>query len=171
MNPAKKEFTRKSLVLYLALNMLLTALLVVSSVFLRDKEEWNYVMLISLLFLLVYGMYLLYRFTTLIPAAKISLSRLCLGCGLLLGMIMLVYANLYLQVYELRDGRAFTGRSLNGDDFLYFSITTFTTTGYGDITAVGPISKAVAASEMLLGFVSNAIFMTILAAKLVTKLK
>ncbi|WP_409292710.1 potassium channel family protein [Peribacillus sp. SCS-37] len=170
MNPAKKEFTKKNLVLYLVLNIFLAALLVVNPVFLRDKEEWNYVMLTFLLFLLVYGIYLLYRFIALIPAAKFSLARLCFGCVLLLGMIILVYANLYLQVY-MRDGRAFTGRSLNGDDFLYFSITTFTTTGYGDITAVGPISKAFAASEMLLGFVSNAIFMTILAAKLVTRLK
>jgi len=42
---------------------------------------------------------------------------------------------------------------------IYFSITTFTTTGYGDITP-GPLLRLVAAAEMLVGYTIFGVFVT-----------
>jgi hypothetical protein len=56
-----------------------------------------------------------------------------------------------------------TGRS-QSDAFLYFSIVTLTTLGYGDITAVHPVARSVVMMEALLG----QLYPAILIARLVT---
>jgi hypothetical protein len=50
------------------------------------------------------------------------------------------------------------------DAFLYFSIVTLTTLGYGDITAVHPVARSVVMAEALLG----QLYPAILIARLVT---
>ncbi|UAL50236.1 hypothetical protein K8L98_13220 [Metabacillus dongyingensis] len=54
---------------------------------------------------------------------------------------------------------------------MYYSITTFTTTGFGDITSIGVISNMIAASEMLIGFIISTLFMAIITSKLIKNLK
>ncbi|MBM7691052.1 voltage-gated potassium channel [Peribacillus deserti] len=167
----KKEFKKNRIYMYLFLNILLILVLTLTSVFEFKLENWNYVILTALLFMLLICIYLLYEFIVLIPSTSARMTNIFIGSGLLLCLILITYANLYLQVYMIKGGQAFTGKGLNGQDFLYYSITTFTTTGYGDITSVGLLSNSVAATEMLLGFISNTIFMAILTTKLVSKMK
>ncbi|WP_420812928.1 ion channel [Peribacillus acanthi] len=90
----------------------------------------------------------------------------------MLSLFLITYANLYFQVYKLYGKKAFTfsGNKLSGNDFIYYSITSFTTTGFGDITSIGAITNILAASEMILGMITNTIFMAILTSKLITKL-
>jgi hypothetical protein len=55
-------------------------------------------------------------------------------------------------------------RAVQSDAFLYFSIVTLTTLGYGDITAVHPVARSVVMMEALLG----QLYPAILIARLVT---
>jgi voltage-gated potassium channel len=113
--------------------------------------------------------YLLYKFLVDIPGSLDSILKL-LSCSLLmLSIVLLTYSNLYLSIYKQYGHSAFSGPNLTADDFIYYSVTTFTTTGYGDITSTCSLSYAAAASEMLLGFLSSTIFMAILAAKIARK--
>lgn len=59
---------------------------------------------------------------------------------------------------DLRSGQA------QSDAFVYFSVVTLTTLGYGDITAVHPVARSVVMAEALLG----QLYPAILIARLVT---
>jgi len=170
---SKGEFNTNKLYKYFALNVLVILLLMVSAILNIKENAVLYVLLASFILLLILCIYLLVEFVILIPNTTACLKNICIGSGLLLSLILTTYANLYLQVYQLKGDKAFafTGKHLSGDDFLYYSITTFTTTGYGDITSIGLISNALAASEMLVGMVSNTILMAVLTSKLLKALK
>jgi voltage-gated potassium channel len=83
--------------------------------------------------------------------------------------MIITYADIYLQIYHLKGGQTFSGTYLTGEDFLYYSITTFTTTGYGDVSSSHIVSNAVASLEMITGFMSNTLLMGILTARLLNK--
>lgn len=72
---------------------------------------------------------------------KVSFSRIILASIILVIMIIL---NLYLAVVLVNSGNchSFTGNP-NNFDLFYFTIITFTTIGYGDITPVTYIAKIV----------------------------
>jgi voltage-gated potassium channel len=170
-NSIQKRGLRKKLIVYAFFNVLLVILLFVDGSLMKMKGDWEYVSLAGLLLLFVICIYLLINFIKKIPRSSARLSYIIMGTGLLIGLILLSYANLYQQIYRIYGTKAFTGKSLASNDFLYFSITTFTTTGYGDITSVGFISNAVSASEMLFGCIINTILMAVLTSILLKRLK
>jgi voltage-gated potassium channel len=169
----KGEFKKRKLYLYLILNLLVILLLIVSSKFHIKGGFWGYFSLGILLLILLFSTYLLIEFIIFIPATNAKLSSICIGSGLLLSLIIFTYANLYHLIYLIQGHRAFkfTGKHLDGDDFAYYSITTFTTTGFGDITSIGFISNILAGTEMLLGMLANTVLMAIITAKLIKNLK
>jgi hypothetical protein len=67
---------------------------------------------------------------------------------LLLG---LVFAVAFATVQELSGTDFFTTIHGERDDFLYFSFTTLTTTGYGDLVARTDIGRSLAITEALVG--------------------
>lgn len=84
---------------------------------------------------------------------------------LLLGLI---WAQSYDLVEELAPGSVTPGGSTHNTEwsgFLYFSLVTLTTVGYGDITAIGPIARSLATAEAVIGH----LFPTILIARLVAQ--
>jgi hypothetical protein len=73
----------------------------------------------------------------------------------LLGYALLVFAftSFYASAWKL-DNASFKGLSSqnpNLGEFLYFSIVTASTLGYGDITPVKPVAKFLASCEVLFG--------------------
>jgi hypothetical protein len=68
--------------------------------------------------------------------------------------VALIYAWVY-RLIALLAAPAFTGMSpahmLHLAPFVYYSLTTLTTLGFGDITPVDPIARAVTTSEALIG--------------------
>jgi Ion channel len=63
-----------------------------------------------------------------------------------------VFAFLYGLAAEVDDGGFFaTGAPENQADFLYFSFSTLTTTGYGDLTAATGLGRSLSITEALLG--------------------
>ncbi|MEM7402550.1 MAG: ion channel [Myxococcota bacterium] len=76
---------------------------------------------------------------------------------LLADMWSLVYANLYLldnMSFHAPDG------TVSSFDCLFFSFTTFTTTGYGDIVPVTMLAKSIAMSESVTGVMLPAVFIS-----------
>jgi Ion channel len=99
-----------------------------------------------------------------VTADKVS-SRTILGA-------ISVYASLgilFTWAYGLIDrieGGGFFGQAtgIQGSDFLFFSYTTLTTTGYGDLVPTGQVGRMVSGLEMMLG----QIFLVTLVAGLVS---
>jgi Ion channel len=70
--------------------------------------------------------------------------------------IYLLIGSLFAGVYGVIDDAGAGGffaqiRNGNTSDFLYFSFTTMTTTGYGDLTAASDLGRSFAITEQLLG--------------------
>jgi hypothetical protein len=84
-------------------------------------------------------------------------------------IIGLMFAALYSAIYHLHNHMFFAnGRSGHStSDFQYFSFTTLTTLGYGDFTAAGSGSRAIAMLEAMTG----QIFLATLVAKLVASFR
>jgi voltage-gated potassium channel len=169
----KGEFKKRKLYIYLILNLLVISLLIISSKFHIKEGFWGYFLFGILLLILLFCIYLLIEFIIFIPTTNAKLSNICIGSSLLLSLIILTYANLFHLIYLMQGHRAFkfTGKHLDGNDFVYYSITTFTTTGFGDITSIGLMSNILAGAEMLLGMLANTVFMAIITAKLIKNLK
>jgi Ion channel len=77
----------------------------------------------------------------------------------------LLFTSLYVAIDRLQAGLFFgDGREPETGDFIFFSFTTLTTTGYGNLVPTGQPGKMLAGLEMLLG----QIFLVTLIAGLVS---
>ncbi len=87
----------------------------------------------------------------LVEEGHVSIQTVSAALGLYL-LIGLGFAFAYNVVQDFA-GEAFFNGNLYGTpaDFLYFSLVTITTTGYGDFTAAEEIGRAMAAMEALAG--------------------
>jgi hypothetical protein len=67
-------------------------------------------------------------------------------------LIGLLFSVAYVTVHELSSAPFFNPPGEHGrDDFLYFSYTTLTTVGYGDLVAATDLGRSLAITEALLG--------------------
>jgi len=125
---------------------------------------------VSILILGALGCYSLFLGTSIYSLLSGILSRHeitrdtiqgSLSVYLLLGIL---FALLYRIVYIL-DPSAFAACIAPGlfPEFLYFSFTTLTTLGYGDIFPLGPISRSLTTLETITG----PVYLTVLVSKLV----
>jgi hypothetical protein len=76
----------------------------------------------------------------------------------------LLFTSLYVGVDRLQDGPFFTDGGTETGDFIFFSFTTLTTTGYGNLVPAEQPGKMFSGLEMLLG----QIFLVTLIAGLVS---
>ena len=93
----------------------------------------------------------------LVAADRVDAELLCsaLGAYLLLGAF---WAQTY-EIIELAVPAAFAepgGAAPSQSALLYFSFTTLTTTGYGDITAINPVVRMWSIFEAIIGTMYNA---------------
>jgi hypothetical protein len=70
------------------------------------------------------------------------------------------YAGIYWILNETSTPRTFL-------DYLYFSVVTFATVGYGDIVPIGSLSKLIVISEILLGYLMGGLLVAILAKRVI----
>jgi hypothetical protein len=81
-------------------------------------------------------------------------------------LISLVFALLYQSVYQLQGEASFKGLGVaDRKEFMYFSLVTLTTVGYGDITPAVVIARSLSNFESLIG----QLYPAILIAGIVTK--
>ncbi len=91
-------------------------------------------------------------------------SRTILGALSVYTVLGLLFTFLYALVDRLQDGPFFEGvPHPHGGDFLFFSYTTLTTTGYGDLVPGGQPGRMISGLEMMIG----QIFLVTLVAGLV----
>ncbi len=75
-----------------------------------------------------------------------------LGAIVVYLLISFVFTMLYQSIYLLEGERAFKGLSSSDKkEFMYFSLTTLTTVGYGDISPALPVNRSLANLEALIG--------------------
>ena len=80
-------------------------------------------------------------------------------------LISLIFASLYHSIYLLNSEAAFKGlSSADRKEFMYFSLTTLTTVGYGDISAAIASGRSLSNLEALIG----QLYPAILIARLVS---
>jgi hypothetical protein len=96
-------------------------------------------------------------------------SRRLQGAVVVYLNLALIFASAFSLIWELRPA-SFTNLSLVAggpaelDTMMYFSLTTLTTTGYGDIVPVDPFARSLANLESVLG----QFYLAITVARLVT---
>jgi voltage-gated potassium channel Kch len=91
--------------------------------------------------------------------------RTILGAISVFTMLGLLFSSAYLALARFQSGEVFTGVSNpRSSDFLFFSYTTLTTTGYGNLVPAGVVGQSIAVFEMLIG----QIFLVTLVAGLVS---
>ena len=99
-----------------------------------------------------------------VASAEIG-SRSILGALSVYAGLGLIFTSLYATIDRLQSKPFFEGVSHPaGNDFLFFSYTTLTTTGYGDLVPGGQPGRMFAGLEMMLG----QIFLVTLVAGLVS---
>lgn len=116
----------------------------------------------------VFMAFVVYQFLGFIlRAPRVSSEVLCAAVAtyLLLGML---WASAYVFVARMNPG-AFSGvavgnQPLHGFDALYFSLSTLTTVGYGDIAPVSGPARMLAVMEVVTG----TMYMAVLVARLVS---
>ena len=118
----------------------------------RGVSLWDYVSILSFLAFLIMAIWVAgYQvFATFKPEVNQLVGAVCIY--LLIGSI---WSLLYALLYLIEPG-AFTERThlaANGAsrDWVYFSFITLTTVGYGDITPVSPVARALTFLEAIVG--------------------
>jgi hypothetical protein len=92
-------------------------------------------------------------------------SRTILGAISVYTSLGILFTWTYGLIDRIEGGGFFgAGIAAKGSDFLFFSYTTLTTTGYGDLVPVGKVGRMVSGLEMMLG----QIFLVTLVAGLVS---
>jgi voltage-gated potassium channel len=71
-------------------------------------------------------------------------------------LLLVVFASAYCTVAAQQSG-AFT-ESLNRTDALYFTVTVFSTVGFGDISAVSELARILVAIQMVMGLITVGVF-------------
>ena len=66
-------------------------------------------------------------------------------------LIGLMFAVADATIQDISDVNFFTTHDAGRDDFLYFSFSTLTTTGYGDVVAATNLGRSLAITEALIG--------------------
>jgi hypothetical protein len=99
-----------------------------------------------------------------LPSAQVDF-RTILGAISVYTLLGLLFGFLFLSLGRLQAGNVFAGVSnASARDYLFFSYTTLTTTGYGNLVPSGDIGQILAVFEMLTG----QIFLVTLVAGLVS---
>ena len=82
-------------------------------------------------------------------------------------MLGILWASIYGLINEIVPGSIFTGNLIEGhlttNEIIYFSFTTLTTLGYGDITSMTPVGRILSVLEAIVG----QLFIAFMVARLI----
>jgi hypothetical protein len=140
------------------------AYLLSSSFYAFDPDNAHLLLLRTFLTFVFLIMVAYLIFLDVFTKSKVSINDRLYGAMSLYLMIGMIFANLFLLINIVYPG-SFTcgscGQDLNyvfkDGDHVYFSFTTLTTTGYGDILATNPFAGMAATFEAIVGQMYTAI--------------
>jgi hypothetical protein len=142
------------------LSVLTIALAAIAAV---SDERWflNFASLIQICLLMVAMAAVLWRVVT---SAEVG-SRTILGAISVYTVLGILFTFLFGTIDRIQGGPFFEGVATpEGNDFIFFSYTTLTTTGYGNLVPGGQPGRMIAGLEMMIG----QIFLVTLVAGLVS---
>jgi hypothetical protein len=153
---ARPRLVRVALVLS-ALTVLLAAIGAAS-----DNHDWLNLATLIQVTLLALAMGAVLRRVVMAPEVG---SRTILGALSVYAVLGILFTFLYGVIERVQGGPFFEGHpNPSGSDFLFFSYTTLTTTGYGNLVPGGQPGRLIAGLEMMAG----QIFLVTLVAGLVS---
>ncbi|MDX6635019.1 MAG: hypothetical protein QOF06_1222 [Solirubrobacterales bacterium] len=139
----------------------LTVILVATAAAADEKTFLNIASLIQICLLAVAMAAVLWR---VVSSAEVG-SRTILGAISVYTVLGILFTFAYGTIERIQGGPFFEGVSHpTGSDFIFFSYTTLTTTGYGNLVPGGQPGRMIAGLEMMLG----QIFLVTLVAGLVS---
>src|SRR6476469_3581159 len=144
----------------ISLSVLTIALAAIAAI---SDERWflNFASLIQICLLTVAMAAVLWRVVTSVEVG----SRTILGAISVYTVLGILFTFLYGTIDRIQGGPFFEGvASPAGNDFIFFSYTTLTTTGYGNLVPGGQPGRMVSGLEMMIG----QIFLVTLVAGLVS---
>jgi hypothetical protein len=126
-----------------------------------DERTWlNFAALVQVLLLTVAMAAVLRR---VVSTGEVG-SRTILGAISVYVVLGILFTFVYSSIDRMQDGPFFQGVAHpQGNDFLFFSYTTLTTTGFGDLVPGGQPGRMISGLEMMIG----QIFLVTLVAGLV----
>ena len=141
------------------LSVLTVGLAVIAAV---SDERWflNFASLVQICLLTVAMGAVLWR---VVSSAEVG-SRTILGAISVYATLGLLFTWAYGLIDRIEGGGFFEGVEAGAGDFIFFSYTTLTTTGYGNLVPASQVGRMVAGIEMMLG----QIFLVTLVAGLVS---
>jgi len=142
------------------LSVLTIALAAIAAI---SEERWflNFASLIQICLLMVAMAAVLWRVVT---SAEVG-SRTILGAISVYTVLGILFTFLFGTIDRIQGGPFFEGVATpEGNDFIFFSYTTLTTTGYGNLVPGGQPGRMIAGLEMMIG----QIFLVTLVAGLVS---
>ena len=86
-------------------------------------------------------------------------------------MCILFFTMVYMSIYKLFGGTSFEGENIGQDllsqfiTFLYFSMATFVTVGYGDVAPIDNTSRLVVVLEIAFSFITVAYALSMLGTR------
>ena len=128
----------------------------VVTLWLHAQTDWRWSLIVSSAagaFFMGYTIYLMLHH--IFRAHEVG-GELLAGAAAVYFLLGLVWSFLYLMVDRVSTG-AFTGNDKTFFDFIYFSMTTLTTLGYGDISPITPVARVLAVLEAAVGVLYTAI--------------
>jgi Ion channel len=127
------------------------------------------VLLVMLGLLVLVGVLLFRTFRLLYEGERAPKASLLVGyLATAYGLLIFAFAGVYRVIFHYNRESFFFSNNMPAFDnsdvtLFYFSITTITTTGYGDIHPQSEIAMAVAMVEMLSGYFMTVIFFSVIA--------
>lgn len=128
---------------------------------------FNFVFSIGFALFSIYLAYSIFAalFRIVISGRQIKLMALWDTIDYFVG-ITLAYASVYYMLYQYSDIGSMGVAKLSPLDFVYFSIVTVTTTGFGDIVPLSTIGRLVVSSEIIFGTLFIVIIVGIIMSRI-----
>ena len=151
----------RRLPLWAAVTALLAVGLALVAALIDDERPWLGIASLLAIVLIAVGAFVVLR--RIVLATQIGVDPI-LGAISVYALLGIMFAHLYAAIHHFQDASFFIAKSApEASDFLFFSYTTLTTTGYGNLVPGGQPGEMFAGLEMLVG----QIFLVTLIARLV----
>lgn len=138
---------------------------------LEDISNNNLIILGSICALYLYTIFMTIRF--LVHSHEFSIDQVFAGASIYI-LIGLTWTLFYQAIEQYSPGSFRSADIQNVDnmlswsDFIYYSFTTLTTLGYGDITPIHPIARTVAITEAITGVIFVPVIISGLVSVVIT---